>query len=82
MAFWSFPEFEADPEKMKNRPSISIDRLFVQPIIQSIDFQSTQLRSIQMRSIDSQSTIFSIDRLHIFQKVMIFSNLCAIQIKS
>jgi hypothetical protein len=61
-AIWSFPEFKVNPEKMKIVQGISIDRLFVQSIIRSIDIQLTQLWSIEMRSIDSQNTIKAIDR--------------------
>jgi len=50
-AIWSFPEFKADPEKMKNRPR-QIDRSIISSVKKSIDRIISRRKSIDPKSID------------------------------
>jgi hypothetical protein len=93
-AIWSFPDFKADPDKDENRLR-QFDQSIICTINNSIDWLSVKPTSINKDAINrfsehykidwskfNRSTLYSIDRLPVFQKVQIIPNLCAIQIKS
>jgi len=81
-AIWSFPEFEADPEKMKNWPR-QIDRSIISSVKKSIDRIISRRKSIDPKSIDRlflQSRCRSIEPGYFLRKSSDVDMLCVDEI--
>jgi hypothetical protein len=77
MAISSFSEFEADPEKMKNRPR-HFDRSIICTANNSIDQPSVDSTSIDLDAFDrfSEQHIFDRSTSHLPEGPDIFKSLC------